>query len=93
MVKILNNLFITWNITEAIDEDGFEFYYAYDYKLTNLVSPKPNQCVMPLIYLEDLADKTNSYLSVFRTLRMRPRDPYELVEFIRTIENSKGIEY
>lgn len=78
----MKDKFITWKITKAQDDDGFEFYYTYDYKLVDFIDHEANQCVLPFMHFEALLNQSHSVLNILRTVRTRPRNPYELVEFI-----------
>ena len=74
------NKWIVWNIVLAIDGT----LESFDYKLTDNPNREKYTCSLPLVHFQELADKYGA-LHILRTSECRPRDPYELVRFIKKL--------
>jgi hypothetical protein len=80
-----SNLWLEWQVAQAPDE-----LVSFDF---DLVVKEPSalgvqKVSVPFLALIHLAEKY-SWLQVLRGPEHIPQDPYELVRFIKTLENSK----
>jgi hypothetical protein len=80
-----SNLWLEWQVAQGPDE-----LVSFDFDLV-VKEPSPlgvQKVSVPFLALIHLAEKY-SWLQVLRGPEHIPQDPYELVRFIKTLENSQ----
>jgi hypothetical protein len=77
----IENLWLEWQVVPAEQE-----LISFDFNLVTKSSPEPVKVSVPLKALLHLAEKY-SWLQLLRGPEHIPQDPYELVRFIKTLEN------
>lgn len=77
----IENLWLEWQVVPAEQE-----LISFDFNLVTKSAPESVKVSVPLKALLHLAEKY-SWLQVLRGPEHIPQDPYELVRFIKTLEN------
>lgn len=78
MFKNIDEQWLSWLVEQ--EEDAL---ICSNFKL--IKPPLTNRIYVPRLWVEGLAEKY-SWLHILRTPHHRPKDPFELVDFIKTLE-------
>lgn len=81
----LRDYWLEWSIAKLSDKESLE---TYGYRIVRESQHKlnTNTCAVPLLWVKELLEQhETNLLHILRTPHHRPRDPHELVRFIKKL--------